>query len=123
MDVSKYLGDREPVAYIIEGEAKVWIKPISPRRFEQVSDKHTITKLKGSRFVPKIDERAVALQLLDETIVRWEHIESEDGPIECNAKNKVELYDLWGMFRRVWSEAVFSEFGGDRDIEALVEGN
>lgn len=128
MNVSKFLVEREPEPHVIEGEATVWIKPASPRRIEDVSDKFTTHKVRGGKVIARTNERAVQLKLLDETVVRWEKIEDEDGTMECNYANKVRLYDLWAAFRLAWQEAVFGEYAVEQkpetvDLEEALEGN
>lgn len=124
MDVTKFVKEEfEPVAFPLEGKAKVWIKGISPRKFELISERNTKTRNRGGVPISRTNNRAVTLQLLQETVVRWEHIESEGEALECNSQNQLLLFDFWPVFRRVWNDAVLGALGIDWEVQESLEGN
>ncbi len=124
MDVTDFVNERfEPVEFALEGKAKVWIKGLSPRKFEQISERNTKYRTRGGVVVPRTNNRAVTIQLLQETVVRWEHIESEGEALECNPQNQLLLFDFWPVFRRVWNDAVLGALGIDWEVQESLEGN
>ena len=124
MDISNYLtDDSEPEPHALEGDAKVWIRRITPKRYDEISQKHTRTKVRGSRAVERTDDRAVTHTLLDESIMRWDNIEAGNGPLECSRENKIQLYGYWPLFRRVWNEAILGQLGLNDELEEAIEGN
>ncbi len=124
MDITAHLNDDLPEVTIkLEGEATVTFKPISPKRFEALNDKHTVNKIKGGRPVSKTNFRKVIEDVLDVTVVGWAKLEDGNGPVEVNRENKIKLYDLYAPFRAAFSDAIMGAMGAELEFEEAVEGN
>lgn len=124
MDISAHLNDDLPeVTVKLDGDATVTFKPMSPRRFETINDRHTVNKLKGGRPVSKTNFRKVIEDVLDLTVVGWKKLESGGKAIEVTRENKIALYDMYAPFRAAFSDAIMGAMGAELEFEEAIEGN
>ena len=99
--------------YTVEADVRVKLRELKPKEKDKLSKQAEgrFGKLKAS----KLNEL-----LLDATVVAWEGLEDDNGPLACTLQNKLLLDKEWGPFRKLWNEF----FTGDLDRDAEDdEGN
>lgn len=124
MDITAHLkGDLPEVTVPLDGDALVTFKPVTPKQFEDINKKHTREKYKRGQLRTKLDDKRATDDLLDMSVIGWEGLTDEDGPIECNRENKRKLYDCYDTFRAAFSDVVLGSLADERDFTEDLEGN
>lgn len=124
MDISAHLkGDLPEKTVKLDGEATVTFKPITPKQFEQIQDKHSVEKFKRGLPRTKTNWKKVIDEILELTVVTWTGLEAEGGPIEVTTENRRRLYDNYNTFRAAFTDVVMEGLGDERDFAEEIEGN
>ena len=124
MDISAHLkADLPELTVKLDGKATATFKPITPKQFEQLTERHTVEKYKRGQLVSKTDFKKVIADVLELSVIRWEGLEDDSGPIEVTSENKIRLYDNYATFRAAFTDVVMGALGDERDFADITEGN
>lgn len=124
MDISAHLNADLPEQTVkLDGDATATFKPITPKQFEQINERHTVEKFKRGQPVSKTNFKKVIADVLNLSVISWEGLKDDAGPIEVTPENKVRLYDNYATFRAAFVDIVMGALGDERDFADITEGN
>ena len=124
MDITNHLkGDLPEKTIKLDGESTVTFKPITPKQFEDIQDKHSVEKFKRGQPRTKTNWKKVIDEILALTVITWTGLTNEGVDIEVNDVNRRRMYDNYNTFRAAFTDVVMEGLGDERDFAEELEGN